>query len=76
MRVGRVITDEGMEFSLESSQLVEFIEFLRRQKADDAIAAELSVLVDGSGFIDPEDYERAIQAVYFAGRSKKLPAAA
>jgi hypothetical protein len=33
MKVGRLITDEGIEFSLENSQLVEFIEYMRRQEA-------------------------------------------
>jgi hypothetical protein len=76
MKVGRLITDEGIEFSLEGSQLGEFIEYLRRQEANKAIAAELSALVDASGFIDPEDYERAVQAAYFARRAKTIPAAA
>ncbi|HZF40457.1 MAG TPA: hypothetical protein VE715_16660 [Blastocatellia bacterium] len=76
MKVGRLITDEGIEFSLENSQLREFIEYLRRQVANEAIAAELGVLVDASGFVDPEDYERAAQAAYFARKAKTLPAAA
>jgi hypothetical protein len=76
MKVGRLITDEGIEFGLDNSQLREFIEHLRRQKGDESIAAELSLLVDASGFVDPEDYERAAQAVYFARRAKTLPAAA
>ncbi|HEY9433499.1 MAG TPA: hypothetical protein VI260_18735 [Blastocatellia bacterium] len=76
MKVGRLITDEGIEFSLENAQLREFIEHLRRQDANEAIVAELSVLVDASGFIDPEDYERAAQAAYFVRQAKKLPAAA
>jgi predicted nucleic acid-binding protein len=76
MKVGRLITEEGIEFSLDNSQLREFIDRLRRQEANEAIAAELSLLVDASGFIDPEDYERAAQAAYFARRAKKLPAAA
>jgi hypothetical protein len=76
MKVGRLITNEGIEFSLENSQLVEFIEYLRRQEANEAIVAEISALVDASGFVDPEDYERAVQAVYSMRRAKKLPAAA
>jgi hypothetical protein len=76
MKVGRLITNEGIEFSLENSQLVEFIEYLRRQEANEAIVAEISALVDASGFVDPEDYERAAQAVYSMRRTKKLPAAA
>ncbi|HZF40725.1 MAG TPA: hypothetical protein VE715_18020 [Blastocatellia bacterium] len=68
--------DDGIEFSLENSQLREFIEYLRRQEANEAIVAELSVLVDASGFVDPEDYERAAQAAYFARKAKTLPAAA
>jgi hypothetical protein len=76
MKVGRLITDEGIEFSLVNSQLVEFIEYLRRQEANEAIVTEISALVDASGFVDPEDYERAAQAVYFVRRAKKLPAAA
>lgn len=73
MKVGKLITDQGIEFSLENSQLVEFIEYLRRQKADEAIASELNALVDASGFVDPEDYERAAQAAYLVSRAKKLP---
>jgi hypothetical protein len=76
MKVGRLISDEGVEFSLDNSQLREFIECLRRQEGDEAIAAELSLLVDAAGFIDPEDYERAAQAAYFARRAKTVPAAA
>ena len=76
MKVGRLITNEGIEFSLENSQLVEFIEYLRRQEANEAIVAEISALVGASGFVDPEDYERAAQAVYSMRRAKKLPAAA
>jgi len=76
MKIGRLITDEGIEFSLENSQLVEFIEYLRRQEANEAAVAEISALADASGFVDPEDYERAAQAAYFAPRAKKLPAAA
>ena len=76
MKVGRLITDEGIEFSLDNSQLREFIEHLRRQEANQAIAAELDTLVDASGFIDPEDYERVAQAAYFVREAKTLPAAA
>jgi hypothetical protein len=76
MKVGRLITDEGIEFSLDNLQIREFIEQLRRQKADESIVAELSLLVDASGFVDPEDYERAAQAAYFARRATTLPAAA
>lgn len=76
MKVGGLITDEGIEFSFENSQIKGFIEYLRRQEASESLAAELSLLVDASGFVDPEDYERAAQAVYFMRRAKKLPAAA
>ena len=55
---------------------MEFIEYLRRQEANEAIVAEISALVGASGFVDPEDYERAAQAVYSMRRAKKLPAAA
>jgi hypothetical protein len=76
MKVGRLITDDGIELSLENSQLGEFIEYLRRQEANEAVAAELSLLADTSGFVDPEDYERAAQAAYFVSRAKTVPAAA
>jgi hypothetical protein len=76
MKVGRLITDEGIEFSIDNSQLREFIKRLRLQEADQSIAEELSVLVDASGFIDPEDYERTAQAAYYARQDKKIPAAA
>jgi hypothetical protein len=76
MKVGRLITDEGIEFSIDNSHLREFIERLRLQEADRSIAEELSVLVDASGFIDPEDYERAAQAAHYARQAKKIPAAA
>jgi hypothetical protein len=76
MKVGRLITDEGIEFNLDNSQLKDFIERLRSQNANETIAAELSLLVDSSGFVDPEDYERAVQAACFASRAKTLPATA
>ena len=76
MKVGRLITDEGIEFSLENSQLMEFIEHLRRQDAKGGNISEISALVGEAGYVDPEDYERAAQAAYFAPRAKTLPAAA
>jgi hypothetical protein len=76
MIVGSLITDDGIEFSLDNSQLISFIEYLRRQEADEAIAAELNDLVDGAGFIDPEDYERAAQAAYYVHQATKLSAVA
>ena len=75
MKVGRLITDEGIEFSLDNSQIRELIERLHSQDAGQAIAAELSLLIDASGVVDPEDYERAAQAAYYARRAKSVPAA-
>jgi len=72
MKVGRLITIEGIEFSLESSQLRELTDYLRRQEANEAVAAEASA----PGLVDPEDYERAAQAAYFVRQEKSLPAAA
>ena len=44
MKVGRLITDERIEFSFENSQIKGFIEYLRRQEAGESLAAELSIL--------------------------------
>ena len=78
MKVGRLITDDGIEFSLESSQLRELTEYLCRQEANDAIAAQASAtgLPCLPSLLDPEDYERAAQAAYFVRQVKALPAAA
>lgn len=76
MKVGRLITVEGIEFNLESSQLRELTEYLRRQEVNDAIAAESGAQGTASGFVDPEEFERAVQAAYFVGQQKTFPAAA
>ena len=76
MKIGRLITVEGLEFSIESSQLNELIEYLRRHEVTETIASELGAPVEASGFVDPEDYERAAQAAYFAHQAKSVSAAA
>jgi hypothetical protein len=53
-----------------------YIEYLRRQEANETAVAEIIALVDAPGFVDPEDYERAAQAAYFVRWAKKLLAAA
>jgi len=58
--------------SLENSQLREFIEYLRRQEANEAIVAELSVLVDASGFVDPEDTNAPLRRPIFARKAKRF----
>jgi hypothetical protein len=62
MKVGRLITVEGVEFNLECSQLKELTEYLKHQEENATLAAELAW--DDSDFIDPENYERALQAAY------------
>jgi len=76
MKVGRFITVEGLEFSVDSSQLKELTEYLRRCEITETIASEIGASADAAGFVDPEDYERAAQAAYFARRAKSLPVAA
>ena len=76
MKVGRLITVEGIEFSLESSQLRELTEYLRRQETNETIAPDSGAPLNVSGFVDPEEYERAAQAAYFVRQAKALPAAA
>lgn len=76
MKIGRLITVEGIEFNLDSSQLAELTEYLHHQQINDAIALDVGVPLNPSGFIDPEEYERAAQAAYFVRQAKALPAAA
>jgi cation transport regulator ChaC len=76
MKVGKLITNEGVEYSLESAQLGELFEYLRRREGNAAAVSKLSGLADASGFVDPEDYERVVQAAYFTRRKNALPAAA
>lgn len=73
MNIGKLITTEGIEINLDSSQLWDLTEFLRRQEIHDALAA---AKLEALGFIDPEEYERTLQAAYFAREQKTLPAAA
>jgi len=74
MNIGRLITPEGIEINLEVSQLRDLTEYLRRQEINDALAA--AAKLEALGFIDPEEYERTLQAAYFAREQKTLPAAA
>jgi hypothetical protein len=76
MNVGRLITNDGIEYSLDSSQFEEFIEYLRRREEGEVFAPELSELAGVSGVVDPEDYERVAQATYFTRRKGAFPAAA
>jgi len=76
MKIGRLIALEGIEFSLEVAQLRELIEHLRRQEINETFASEIGASAPASGFIDPEDYERAAQAAYFVRRAKSAPAKA
>jgi len=75
MKVGRLITLEGIEFNLESSQLRELTDYLRRHEINDAIAAEAGAQAEVYVFVDPEEYERAVQAAYFVRQQKAFPAA-
>lgn len=68
MKIGRLITDDGIEIGLESSELKEINEYLVRQRANELIAADVESPVFTGGGLDPEDYERVVQAAYFAGR--------
>jgi hypothetical protein len=66
MKIGRLITFDGVEFILDSSQLRELTDYLKRQELIEAFAGEPSAAAGGPGIVDPEDYERAAQAAYFA----------
>ncbi|MBS1791100.1 MAG: hypothetical protein JST85_25535 [Acidobacteria bacterium] len=70
MIIGRLITTDGIEFDLESSQLTALTEHLRRQQVNDSLAAAADL--EASSFFDPEEYERIVQAVYFVRQQKTL----
>jgi hypothetical protein len=74
MSIGRLITTEGIEFNLESGQLKDLTEFLRRQQINDALAAAAEL--EALSFFDPEEYERTVQAAYFVRQQKAFPAEA
>ena len=72
MSIGRLITTEGIEFNLENGQLRDLTDFLRRQEINDALAAAAEL--EALGFVDPEEYERALQAAYFVHQQKEQSA--
>lgn len=76
MKIGRLITNEGIEFSLDSAQLAELTEYLQRQQRNEILAAQTGVPSKAAGFFDPEEYERAAQAAYLARPAQWLPAVA
>lgn len=74
MNLGRLITAEGIEINLEGSQLKDPTEYLRRQEINDALAAGANL--ETLAFVDPEEYERALQAAYFVRQQKIFPVTA
>lgn len=72
MKVGTLVTEEGVELSLETSQLRELIEYLNRQEANESISVEASDSIDDLDFADPEDCERAIQAAWAVRQSQEV----
>jgi hypothetical protein len=63
MKVGTFITPEGIEFSVEASELRELIEYLCQQEANEALSVR-GDSVSTQEFVGPEDYERIIQAAW------------
>jgi hypothetical protein len=80
MKIGRLITDDGIEFSLESSQLKELNEYLAHQEVNEALAEGVAYSISAAVSFDPEDYERVVQAAYLvdqgAGRGNTQSARA
>lgn len=64
MKVGRLITVEGIEFNLEYSHLKELTEYLKHQEENTALAADAALVQGEFALVDPENYERALQAAY------------
>jgi hypothetical protein len=64
MKVGRLITVEGIEFNLEGSQLKELTEYLKQQEENAALAADADFAQGEFALVDPENYERVLQAAY------------
>ena len=75
MNIGRLLTNEGLEFSLDSSQLTELTEYLQRQQRNEAIAAQAGVPSNAASFLEPEEYERAAQAAALARIAQVPPSA-
>ena len=76
MKIGRLLTNEGIEFSLDSAQLIELTAYLQRQQRNETIAASAGAPSNAASFFDPEEYERAAQAAYLVRPAQALPAAA
>ncbi len=72
MNIGRLITTDGIEFTLDSSQLTDLAEYLRRQELNDTLAKEAGL--QAPEFVDPEEYERIAQAAHFAWQRIAAPA--
>lgn len=68
MKVGTLTTIDGIELSLETSQLRELIEYLWSQQATEFLSGERVDPADAPGF-GPEDYERMIQAAWAVRQS-------
>lgn len=64
MNIGRLITAEGIEFNLEGTQLKELTEYLQHQEDNAALAARAGLPPTEFALVDPENYERALQAAY------------
>ena len=73
MKIGRLITEDGLELSVESAQVIELADYLRRRQLNETIADEAGATIS---LVDPEEFERAAQAAYFAQAAKARPAAA
>jgi hypothetical protein len=76
MKVGRLVTSEGVEYTLAESQLGDIIGYLQGREGNDAVISKSSGQAAAADQVDPEDYERAVQAAYFTSRKNAVPAAA
>jgi hypothetical protein len=76
MKLGRLITTEGVEISVEISQLRELTDYLSRWETHERFAASAGEPDDGPSLVDPENYERVIQAAYFAKQARARQARA
>lgn len=62
----RISIEQGTHDKINNVQSGALAEYLRHQEKNETLVREVSDLVDTSGLVDPEDYERINQATYFA----------
>jgi len=73
MKVGKLITIEGIEINLDSSKLGELTELLHHQEVNKAIASEPNTVPAAPGVVDLEDFERTAQAAYLVHQARTFP---